>query len=408
MKKTFKLICIVLCTIVITVTGTAAVGKLLLPNEITVYENTEIDFGEFYKIESEQGAPVFKNGIGEFSAYNAQIKILGIVPIKTLKVSVEERKKVEVCGSVFGLRIYSDGVTVVDTDTVETADGAKQPAFDAGFMKGDIITEINGEKVYTSDNIASSVNKSAGNDVSFTVKRGNDSINITVKPAKDRQSGAYRAGLWLRDSAAGIGTMTFYDPETNVFAGLGHSVCDIDTGLTVALRQGDILTASVNSVSKGGNGNAGEISGTFGNTLLGVLSENGDRGVYGVLQSKPVSYGAFPVADKEEIKTGYAEVITSIDNDGPKKYSIEIVNIDTDSTGNKNMTIKITDNALLAVTGGIIQGMSGSPIIQNGMLAGAVTHVFLNDNTKGYAIFAENMFENAEKTAMNPPLKNAS
>ena len=258
-------------------------------------------------------------------------------------------------------------------------------------MKGDTIIAVNGHEVLSAADVSDEIDAVGGGEVVFTVRRGETQIDISLHPVLDVNTGTYRTGLWLRDSAAGIGTMTFYDPETNVFACLGHAVSNADTGLTVPVRKGDVLSASINAIRKGSNGTAGEIAGSLGDTVLGTIAENADLGVYGVLSQTPNAYGLFPVAYSSEVQTGEAEVITSIDNNGPRAYSMVIERIDAGDNGNKSMIVRITDTALLAATGGIVQGMSGSPVIQDGKLIGAVTHVLVSDPERGYGIAIENM-----------------
>ena len=404
MKRLIRFSCFLLGMVCVFGIGAAAAGCFLLPDSYTMTENDTLDLGYLYRLDSATQPVLAQTSSGEdCERFEADVSVLGIIPVKTVEVTQTRRQQVVVCGTVCGLRIYSDGVSVVDTDTVQTNLGLKQPAFDAGFMKGDTIIAVNGHEVLSAADVSDEIDAVGGGEVVFTVRRGETQIDISLHPVLDVNTGTYRTGLWLRDSAAGIGTMTFYDPETNVFACLGHAVSDADTGLTVPVRKGDVLSASINAIRKGSNGTAGEIAGSLGDTVLGTIAENADLGVYGVLSQTPNAYGLFPVAYSSEVQTGEAEVITSIDNNGPRAYSMVIERIDAGDNGNKSMIVRITDTALLAATGGIVQGMSGSPIIQNGMLVGAVTHVFLDDSAKGYAILAETMLQQTQQieTAQN-------
>ena len=206
--------------------------------------------------------------------------------------------------------------------------------------------------------------------------------------------------MWVRDSSAGIGTVTFYDESTGLFGGLGHPVCDVDTGGILPLSSGDVVDVNITGVRKSTEGNAGELQGIFvSDKACGTLYTNNQYGVFGALKNCPSPYSPIPMGLKQEIQLGEASILTTIDGDKPQEYSISIEKIDYRSdNSNKNMVIKITDEKLLSLTGGIVQGMSGSPIIQNGKLIGAVTHVFVNEPTKGYAIFCENMYEYGCKT----------
>jgi stage IV sporulation protein B len=213
--------------------------------------------------------------------------------------------------------------------------------------------------------------------------------------------GKYKAGLWLRDSSAGIGTLTFYDGKTGVFGGLGHAVCDVDTMSVIPLSGGDALSAVINGCYKGSNGATGELCGVFGSEKIGSLMINGSSGVYGRLNQYDKNAKSLPVASRQEIKLGPAQIISTVDNGGPEYYDIEIIKINLAAdTNERNMTIEIKDEGLISKTGGIVQGMSGSPIVQDGYFVGAVTHVFLNNCLQGYGIFAENMMKTCDEAAM--------
>ena len=210
----------------------------------------------------------------------------------------------------------------------------------------------------------------------------------------------------MRDSTAGIGTVTFYNPTNSAFAGLGHGICDIDTAEIMPLGSGDIVPVTISGVVKGEKGKAGELRGYFSSDVpVGSLEANVEAGVYGTLNSAPVNREALKVAMKQEVKTGPAKVLTTIDGGEPRYYDIQIESVNYKNHAmSKNLVICVTDPDLLAKTGGIVQGMSGSPIIQDGMLVGAVTHVFVNDPTKGYGIFAENMMSVSQSVCMQPAL----
>lgn len=323
------------------------------------------------------------------------LKLFGCFPIKEVAVTQIGRPKLVACGTPFGLKILTDGVMVTGFGSV--GNGGVSPAEQCGVRKGDIITTINGISVKSSADVAAAVN--AGNQsVSVTVMRGSEKLTYHVQSAID-ENGQFRLGLWTRDSVAGIGTLTFYDKASGAFGGLGHSVCDIDTGVLLPVSQGEIIPVSISSVIKGVSGRPGELCGSFlsneqgsTNSALGSITGNRDEGVYGIFNPNTNVDGIeLDMAFKQEIHTGAATILTTINGMSPKEYDIEIEKIDYNSTGVKNMVIKITDPELLALTGGIVQGMSGSPIIQDGRLAGAVTHVFVNDISRGYGIFAENM-----------------
>ena len=227
----------------------------------------------------------------------------------------------------------------------------------------------------------------------------NKKYDYILTPVYSETEGKYRCGLWLRDSTAGIGTLTYADPLNGMFATLGHAICDSETKSVLPVGEGDILSAEISGITKGDKGITGQIKGNFGNEILGSLLENNEFGVYGTFSDKDIMYGELvPVASQTEIKAGNAQILCNADGNGIESYDIEIEKITySQSKTSRSMVIEITDEDLIGKTGGIVQGMSGSPIIQDGMLVGAVTHVFLNDPTRGYAIFAETMLSESDR-----------
>lgn len=258
-----------------------------------------------------------------------------------------------------------------------------------------IILEINGSPVSRNNDISSAVESSGGDEVELLIERAGKKQTVKLLPARSKVDSKFKAGLWVRDSSAGIGTVTFYDRKNGIFAGLGHAVCDVDTGEELPISGGDAVNAAVKGCYKGKDGSPGELCGVFAPGEIGELYENCGIGVYGAFSELPKT-GEMPVAIADEVKTGKAQIISTVDADGPQYYDIEITKIYTKS-GQRNMIIEVRDKRLIEKTGGIVQGMSGSPIVQNGMLVGAVTHVFINDPLKGYAIFAQTMAEEAER-----------
>lgn len=331
----------------------------------------------------------------EEERYSVEISFLNVVPVKNSFLTVSSRKYVAVSGELFGLRLYTDGVIIVDTDEVDTETGYVSPSKQAGLEKGDIIYSVDSQRTETSSTVSQIFVASQGKPLKVEYVRNGKHYTTTLSLAYSQSEQKYKAGLWIRDSAAGIGTMTFYDTQTGVFAGLGHGVCDVDTGELLPLSQGDIVSAYVNGCYKGKYGQAGELCGVFNSGSNGTLVVNCETGVYGICDEVS-SENILPVSCSYEVKTGYAQIISTVDDSGPQYYDIEITKISSSDSQSKNITIKVTDSKLIEKTGGIVQGMSGSPIIQNGMLVGAVTHVFINDPTQGYAIFAETMLEKAE------------
>ena len=278
---------------------------------------------------------------------------------------------------------------------VETVAGKSNPAAAAGVCVGDTILAINGEKVATGDDVSAFIRGCNGKKVVFRLERGGVEFDASFVPVKTQEG--YRAGLWVRDSAAGIGTLTFYNPSADTFAGLGHAVCDVDTGKRMSLSGGEIVPARIFGITKGKSGKPGELKGCFDTGTLGTLIKNGDNGLYGQLTTHPLGWQTMAVAHRQQVTEGYAQIVCTVDGTRPQAYDVEIEKVrygGLDSS--RNLIIRVVDRELLEKTGGIVQGMSGSPIIQNGKLVGAVTHVLVDDPTRGYGIFAENMLATAE------------
>lgn len=341
-----------------------------------------------FKINVEAGAPLSDTGFSYASLRSTEDGaeyLLGNIPIKRVSVTEQERRYVVPGGEPFGIKVLSDGVIVVSA-----ADGS--PAEKAGLIEGDVITSVNGEEVFTNEELTEAIQLADG-DAEIVLRRGKSELCVNVTPTMI--DGKARIGAWVRDSAAGIGTLTFIDPETKKFGGLGHSVSDVTTGDAVPLRSGEITTAEIYDVIKGEKGSAGELCGVIlAGKNVGAVLDNTPTGVFGEYQGD-VQGDTIPIAFRQEVKTGEAVMLTTIDGCEPREYSIEIERINLpDLMGSKGMLIRITDPELLEKTGGIVRGMSGSPIIQNGRLAGAVTHVLVSDPTRGYAVFAESMMEN--------------
>jgi len=232
------------------------------------------------------------------------------------------------------------------------------------------------------------------------VERGGDILHLVCTPVKGAAGDKYIAGLWIRDSSAGIGTVTFYDKKSGTMAGLGHAICDVDSGETIPISGGELVSAKVMGCYKGADGAPGELCGVFETLALAALEVNGDTGVYGALNGGLPEGEPLPVAMKSEVKTGPAQIAVTVSGKEKKYYDVEITRVSSNlNSVQKNMTLRVTDPALIEATGGIVQGMSGSPLVQNGLIVGAVTHVFVNSPLEGYAIFAETMLETARRAS---------
>ena len=328
-------------------------------------------------------------------------KTLGIVLLLILcfsmSVSAEAAVRREVCvgGVPFGVRFHTDGVTVAEIEDVSTAGGEVCPAKDAGLLRGDVIVAVCGERVTSARRIIEYIENSDGGKLPITYRRGGSEYTVELVPVKD-ENGVYRAGMWIRDSAAGIGTVTYYDPDTGEFAGLGHGICNSETGELIPLSDGVVTEVSLCGIKKGAVGAPGELKGFFGARTIGTIRENTNTGVYGVLEKFPTMNGErVLIASKKDVSAGRVTVRCTLSDGETKDYEAEISEINLRRGECKNFIVTITDGELLEKTGGIVQGMSGSPILQNGRLIGAVTHVMINDPTRGYGIFIENMLNAA-------------
>ena len=299
-------------------------------------------------------------------------------------------------GMAFGVKFFTEGAIVLGTTGVETASGVVSPAKDAGIKSGDIILRAGGREFDNANELISIISGSGGKPIAIAYLRDGRESTVTVTPARDFENGCYRIGVLVRDSTAGICTVTFIDPDTLDFGGLGHGIYDNETSTLLPLSRGAVVDVEITEVVKSERNDPGELRGSFGKALVGELWDNTEQGVFGRLSRLPkTKYGEIPVATRNEVKEGKATVLATLADNTVGEYEIEIEHIYSGSGTIKNFLIKVTDDTLLSVTGGIVQGMSGSPIIQNGKLVGAVTHVLVDDPTRGYGIFIENMLNSA-------------
>lgn len=328
------------------------------------------------------------------------VNLLGVLPVKQVAVQQVEGLEVYPGGTSIGVKISNKGAMVVGYSDIETSDGVMEsPGKLAGIQLGDIIEEVNGKKVNSCSDLISTIKSCRNADIQLKLLRDNDEIIKKMQILKEGNE--YKIGLWVRDSTAGIGTLTFYDKDSKVFGALGHPITDGDTNTSFNIKSGKLLRSSVLSIKKGERGNPGELKGLFvnENDTIGTIEKNLDSGIYGEAKASLINDNfskPMPVGFRNEIKEGHAQIITTINDEGPKAYDIEIIKLlQQDKPGSKSMVIKITDQQLLEKTGGIVQGMSGSPIIQNGKIVGAVTHVLINKPDVGYGIYIEWMLQDA-------------
>ena len=313
-------------------------------------------------------------------------------------VSAEERILYPI-GKTVGITAGFKGVWVVSITEFETETGdVISPAGIAGIMADDIIFSIDGDEIYSVDELESKIQESDGSEIKVGILRGNEKKESVLIPQKNKSDGKYKLGVWIKDSTSGIGTLTYYDPSTKSFGALGHGICD-ETNSLIDINKGYIYDASVNSVRRGEKGIPGELIAVFEDdeNILGEIMVNSGCGVFGITKDEIIAKDALPVVERESVCEGEASILSNIEGDAVCEYSAEIVKINRDETNSRCLIIKITDPRLLEKTGGIVRGMSGSPILQDGKLVGAVTHVFVNDPTRGYGIFIENMLAESEK-----------
>lgn len=310
----------------------------------------------------------------------AEVRLFGVVPLKTVEVVSYSDIRLYPGGMPFGVKLYTEGILVVGFGDVDSEGGAANPAYAAGLRVKDVITHLNGQVMNSIESLTALIESSGGQPIAVTYKRNGEVYSTTITPLKSMTDGQYKTGMWVRDSGAGIGTVTFIDPTTGSFGGLGHGICDVDTGELMPMQRGTVVDVTISGVVRGAAGAPGELRGSFLAGKRGALIGNTNSGVFGVFSKIPENCpeGPLPIALKDEIQAGKAYIWCTLDDSGPHKYEVEISSINKTASGSKSFVVKVTDPALLEKTGGIIQGMSGSPIIQNGKLIGAVTHVCVN------------------------------
>lgn len=380
----FSLLCAVIFTFVF-------IGDKTLPDNIISYNSEVNDFSSFYSfVDNEKTQSVDYQGV---SAQKTTLKLLGTIPVKDVGITDKPSGTVFVSGEAFGIKLYTDGVIVVGTKDVELDGKTVNPAKEAGICVGDVIISINGINVYSSDDVIDAINNNNGLDYRIKVKRDGRYKNFTLKPVYSNKEGCYKAGMWVRDSTAGIGTVTFYNKQSGMFAALGHQINDVDTNEIMPLLEGEAVGATVTGVQSGNKNTAGSLCCRFEDYTVGRLMENTSCGIYGSYTSVSDKTKEYTVAAAQEVKKGSAQIISTVDGNSPQTYDIEIVKVNYKGDGEKDIVFKVKDDRLIEKTGGIVQGMSGSPIIQNNKLVGAVTHVIVDNPKKGYGIFAQTMYE---------------
>lgn len=373
--------------------------NIYLPDNFYIAKGNELSISDIIQVTSTdeycQSTATINKSIS--NTKTAKLKLAGLIPIKVININEVNQPVLIPCGTPFGIKLLTDGVIVVETSSFETSKGLISPANEAGIKDGDIIVSIQGKNVTSNADVEKIVKQSNGNCLEICLIRNNSNMTVYLKPQQSTSDNCFRAGMWVRDSSAGIGTITFYNPETGVFAGLGHPVCDVDTGGIMPLSSGEVCDVIINGIKKGRQGYPGELMGSFVTGFsVGNLKINCNSGLYGILDNIPSKHEPMPLGMRQDVKLGSATILATINGSEPAEYSIEIEKIDMHNNNSKNMIIRVTDKDLLSQAGGIVQGMSGSPIIQDGKIIGAVTHVFVNNPAKGYAIFADTMYETSQ------------
>ncbi|MEE1003320.1 MAG: SpoIVB peptidase [Acutalibacteraceae bacterium] len=404
MKKFIKIICCALSVVTISTFCSVCYYNTILPSNIVIYDNESVHFNTKLEVVAKN-----KKNIGAVSNlnnkslenYNSDLSLMGVIPVKSVNIRVVKQRYVALSGESFGIKIFTKGVMVVGMSDVKSDKGNINPAKNAGLKIGDIILKANGKEVNSNTELSEAINISGGKELKMTVKRDDDIFTTKFKPVLSSDTGTYKAGLWVRDSTAGLGTMTFYSTVNGAFAGLGHGIVDVDTGILLPINSGEIVKTEILSVTKSKKGSAGEICGAFTGETLGTLTENSSCGLYGYYKDFEQSENLILIANKQDVKTGNAKIYTTLDNGEPKYYDCVIERVDYTNSEQKNLLVRINDERLIEKTGGIVQGMSGSPIIQNGQLVGALTNVFVNDPEKGYAVFAEEMYDKMIETTQS-------
>ena len=383
-----------------------------IPDSLILFEGEDLNIktilglnienNENYKAIQTSSSNTLKN-INETKTTNLDINILGKIPVKNIDVSILPKTTVIPVGSLAGVKLYTSGVLVVGMTEVEGIDNKKyKPYENSGIQEGDMIISIEEQEISNTADLINTVNKSKGEKIDIKYVRDGNTQECSIIPTQTGNS-EYKLGLWVRDSAAGVGTVSFYEPQSKTFGALGHGITDIDTGNLISIANGEFVTTRVLSITKGEKGNPGKMQGTVANQQnIGKIYKNTSFGIYGKVDNlsalKLDTSKGMEVALREEIQTGPATILSSLDGEKVKEYNIEIekvyINNDYD---NKSMLIRVTDEELIEKTGGIIQGMSGSPIIQNGKFIGSITNVLVNEPTKGYGIFGDLMLKQAKE-----------
>ena len=343
----------------------------------------------------------FTMQVDELGKLDVQLSLLGVIPVANMKVEIMPHTKVIPCGNTVGVKIATDGVMVLGLGSVKGADGKDYEPGRGALEIGDLILEVNEQVLTTKEDLIACIADTSRLPLEMKIRRGDAIIYNSVMPIYSKEEEVYKIGVWVRDSTQGIGTITYYNPLTKTYGALGHGITDVDTKQIMSVRGGELIKAKIVSITKGEKGAPGELSGMIladADAIIGNISKNTQQGIYGtlyepgaqILQEEPVF-----LAFQNEVEEGEAYILANIEGDLVERFKVDIQKVSRYNNDiSKGMIVKIVDKRLIDATNGIVQGMSGSPIIQNNKLIGAITHVFVQDPTKGYGIFIENMLQN--------------
>lgn len=376
-----------------------------IPQTIEIFQGEEINIPTLWGVKIsnetksiETSSTLYSSTFDEIGEEKLEVSLFDKIRLKTINVNVIEDVDVIPVGAIVGIKLYTNGVMVVGMSSIEGEDGnIYKPYQELEIQEGDFITHINGIEITSTNKLIEEINNSSGQEIELTFNHKEETKTVNIRPVKNKDK-KYKLGLWVRDSAAGVGTVTFYNDDTKCFAALGHAITDIDTGKILSTSSGEIDTSRILSIVKGQKDEPGRIEGTINSkTPIGNIYNNTKFGIFGVIKNAENIQLDFnkkmKVASRNEIKLGEATCLSGIDGE-IKEYKLEITKIyQNNNYDNKSMLINITDENLLEKTGGIVQGMSGTPIIQNGKFVGAITHVLVNNPTVGYAVFGDLMLK---------------
>lgn len=403
-KKIGLICCILAPLLILFLSIIVEIGNI--PDTIFVRKGEKVTFSPLFKMTDS-----FENGSSNnyFEKNNEKdkkvdVNLLGILKLKSVRVkAISEDVELYPGGQPVGVKLNTKGVLVVALSDIDAGkEKIASPASMSGIQIGDSILEINKIPIMCCEDALNQINNSKGREIEVLIERNGESLIKKIVPRRSASDENYKIGLWIRDSTAGVGTLTFYDNNKNTFAALGHPITDVDTGSILKVSKGSIVNSSIISVKKGEKGDPGELRGIFINeqSPIGSIVKNTNCGIFGSGSRKLINENynkPMKIALRNEIKLGAAKILTTIEGDSPKEYDVEIEKLlQQDNAGPKSMIIKVVDSRLLEKTGGIVQGMSGSPIIQDNRIIGAVTHVLVNKPDTGYGIYIEWMLKDAD------------